>query len=254
MAAESYSFKQPDGAKVAALHERTVGIMTVMGRLQAMPSAARAVLVAALLALGGLLASGCGTAHPKPIDAQELAEAQSFPYYRVYWVGPTFEGQHLSAADGLRGYIEKIGDSVYYGDCVSGKGLLGGGGSCLLPLQVTTVIYRYHSNSPLGPQRNIVVRGVPATVYDEGRSIEVYTGRVAVDIFSNEFRHALAATARLLPLNAPGTASGDLPAPVYCPGLSGPQGAEVARVMASLPGHTCQQGAAEAAFAQRLST
>jgi hypothetical protein len=228
--------------------------MTGMRRLQAKPHVARAALVALLVALCALLASGCGTAHPKPIEARELAEAQSFPYYRVYWVGPTFEGQHLSAADGLRGYIEKIGDSVYYGDCVSGKGLFGGGGSCLLPLQVTTVIYRYHSNKPLGPQRNIVVRGVPATVYDEGRSIEVYTGRVAIDVFSNDFQRALAATARLLPINAPGASGASLPAPVYCPGLSGPQDAEVARVMESLPGHACQQQAAEEAFAQRLST
>ena len=71
-----------------------------------------------------------------------------------------------------------------------GKGIFGGG-SCLLPLQVTTVIYRLHSNATLGPQRNIVVRGVPATVYDEGRSIEIYSGRVAIDIFSDTFSHAL---------------------------------------------------------------
>ena len=59
------------------------------------------------------------------------------------------------------------------------------------------VVYRLHSNAPLGPQRNIVVRGVPATVYDEGRSIEIYTGRVAIDVFSNSFARALAAAERL---------------------------------------------------------
>ncbi len=69
-----------------------------------------------------------------------------------------------------------VGDSVYYGDCVQRKGIFGGG-SCLLPLQVTTVIYRLHSNATLGPQRNTVIRGVPATVYDEGRSIELYSGQ-----------------------------------------------------------------------------
>ena len=138
--------------------------------------------------------------------------------------GPRFLGQPLAAADGQKGYISRLGDSVYYGDCVKGKGIFGGG-SCLLPLQVTTVIYRLHSNATLGPQRNIVVRGVPATVYDEGRSIELYSGRVAIDVFSNTFAHAYAAALALRPLNAPGSAADDLPPPVYCPGLYGAQSA-----------------------------
>lgn len=214
--------------------------------------AARAAAIPAAIAAVAL-ACGCGTGPPAAISAGELAEAQTFPYYRVYWAGPSFDGHPLVAADGLKGYIEKIGDSVYYGDCVKGKGIFGGG-SCLLPLQVTTVIYRLHSNSPLGPQRNMVIRGVPATVYDEGRSIELYTGRVAIDVFSDTFAHDLQATSRLLPINAPGSANGDLPAPIYCPGLHGPVNAVLARVLKSLPGHACQSDAAEEAFAQTLST
>jgi hypothetical protein len=208
------------------------------------------------LALGALcaaiLASGCATGHPRPITAKALAEAETFPYYKVYWVGPTFSGQPLAAADGLKSYINTVGDSVYYGDCVHGKGIFGGG-SCLLPLQVTTVIYSLHSNSSLGPQHNIVVRGVPATVYDEGRSIELYTGRVAIDIFSDTLSHALAAATGLLPLNAPGSASGNLPPPVYCPGLSGVMDAKLQKVLAGLPRHPCQRAAAAVAYADSLS-
>ena len=69
----------------------------------------------------------------------------------------------------------------------------------------------------------MLVRGVPATVYDEGRSIEIYTGRVAIDIFSDTFAHALQAGDELRPLNAPGSSSGDaaaarlLPRPVGSP-------------------------------------
>ncbi len=205
---------------------------------------------AALLALA-LLVSGCGTSHPKPIDAQELAEAQTFPYYRVYWVGPRFLGRPLAAADGQSGYNSSIGDSVYYGDCAGGKGLLGGG-SCRLPLQITTVIYRLHSNSTLGRQRNIVVRGVPATVYDEGRSIELYSGRVAIDIFSDSYAHAYAAALALRPINAPGSASGALPAPVYCPGLSGSQSAQVRAAMEALPGRACQRASEALAFVRSV--
>ena len=196
--------------------------------------------------------SACGASHPGAISASELAEAEVFPYFRLYWVGPSFEAHKLIAADGQKGYISSVGDSVYYGDCVRGKGLLGGG-SCILPLQVTTVIYSLHSNAALGPQRNIVVRGVPATVYDEGRSIEIYSGRVAIDVFSDTFAHALAASQELLPMNAPGSAAGSLPAPVYCPDLSGVRSAAVRLVLERLPHHACQRANAAVAFAESLS-
>jgi hypothetical protein len=208
--------------------------------------------LAAILLCAALAAGSCGTGHPKQIAAGELAEAKVFPYYRVYWVGPSFENHPLAAVDGLRSYINTVGDSVYYGDCVQSKGIFGGG-SCLLPLQVTTVIYRLHSNSTLGPQRNILVRGVPATVYDEGRSIEVYTGRVAVDIFSDTYAHALRAANELLPLNAPGSSAGRLPPPVYCPGLSGAMDAQLSRVVERLPARICQRSAAAAALERTLT-
>jgi hypothetical protein len=219
-------------------------------RARAWPAYALAVLAACACVL---LAGGCATGHPGPISAQELAEAQSFPYFPVYWVGPDFAGHRLSTADGLHGYIEKIGDSVYYGDCVKTKGVFGGG-SCGLPLQVTTVIYRNHSNAPLGKQHNIIVRDVPATVYDGGRSIEIYTGRVAIDIFSDKYAHAIAAAQRVLPINAPGSATGNLPLPVYCPGLSGSLSSALARIMSDLPRRVCQRDAAERALAERLYT
>ncbi|HEY4897333.1 MAG TPA: hypothetical protein VII01_14745 [Solirubrobacteraceae bacterium] len=228
--------------------------MTPISTVTATP--ARRALLRTALALAAaaavLAGAGCGTGHPGPIAAGELTEAQTFPYFRVYWAGHSFEGHPLAAVDGLRGYIDRVGDSVYYGDCVQSKGVFGGG-SCLLPLQVTTVIYRLHSNATLGPQRNIVVRGVPATVYDEGRSIEVYTGRVAIDVFSNTFARALHAAEELLPVNAPGSGTGPLPAPIYCPELSGPVDRTVQRVMNALPNHACQRASAALAYAEELS-
>jgi hypothetical protein len=76
---------------------------------------------------------------------------------------------------------------------------------------------------------------------------------VAIDIFSDTFSHALAAAMQLLPLNAPGTASGNLPPPVYCPGLSGALEAKLRGVLESLPGHACQHAAAAVAFGKSLS-
>jgi hypothetical protein len=217
----------------------------------ATPKRARQGLVLALLATAAL-ASGCGTVHPPALGSASLAEAQTFPYYKLYWVGSSFVGHPLAAVDGTKSYSAGIGDSVYYGDCVNGKGLLGGGGSCLLPLQVTTVIYGLHSNAPLGPQRNILIRGIPATVYNEERSIELYSGRLAIDVFSDTLPHALLAANRLLPLNAPGSASAQLPPPVYCPGLSGPVPPALNRVMTTLPGHPCQKAQAAVAASERL--
>jgi hypothetical protein len=200
-----------------------------------------------------LAAGGCATTGPQPLAAGTLAEAETFPYFRIYWTGPTFAGQPLAAADGQQGYNSSVGDSVYYGDCVHRKGIFGGG-NCLLPLQVTTVIYGLHSNATLGPQSNALIRGVPAVVYDEGRSIELYSGRVAIDIFSDTFAHAHKAALELRPLNAPDSATGKLPPPVFCPGLSGAMNSELSHVMASLPGHACQRAAAAEAEAKRLSS
>jgi len=216
------------------------------------PVRAARVALALVAALVALAAAGCGTSHPSAISASDLAEAQTFPFYKIYWAGPRFDGRPLAAVDGLNGYIPKVGDSVYYGDCVQTKGIFGGG-SCELPLQVTTVIYVLHSNATLGAQSNMLIRGVPATVYDEGRSIEIYTGRVAIDIFSDSFAHALQASEELRPLNAPDSTSGELPAPVYCPGLSGPVGTSLARVMANLPRHVCQQTAAQHAYTKSIT-
>ncbi len=98
------------------------------------------------------------------------------------------------------------------------------------------------------------MRGVPATVYDEGRSIELYSGRVAIDVFSDDYAHAYAAALALLPVNAPGTATGNLPAPIFCPGLSGAQSAQVRSTMAHLPGRACQRASAALAFAGTLSS
>src|SRR2546421_717887 len=68
-------------------------------RLRMPGRACRAPLgLAAILLCAALLAGGCGTGHPKVIAAGELAEAKLFPYYRVYWVGPSFENHPLPPA------------------------------------------------------------------------------------------------------------------------------------------------------------
>lgn len=206
---------------------------------------------AVLLAVVGAMAllCGCHTTQPARVSATALAEAETFPYYRVYWTGMSFAGHPLNAVNGREAYHSPIGDSVYYGNCVPGKGALQGGGSCGLPLQVTTFVYTLHPNAALGTQSNTLLRGVPATVYDEGRSIELYSGRLAIDVFSDTPVHALLAVAQLEPLNAPHERSSLLPQPAYCPGMAGPLPAQLRRDLDGLRGHPCQR--AHAALAER---
>ena len=201
-----------------------------------------ACLLAALLAC--LLAAGCATEQPAPISTGELAEAQTFPYYPVYWTGPRFGAYPLAAADGRKSYATTVGDSVYYGNCVAGKSSALGSSGCELPLQVSTAIYRSDSNAGLGSHRNALLRGVPAAIYDGGNSIQLYSGRLTIDVFSDSLADALAAVARLRPLNAPGSAASPLPSPVYCPLLTGPQPARVQHAMHRLPHRACQRAAA----------
>jgi hypothetical protein len=183
----------------------------------------RRMRVAAALAVlaTGALASGCATHHPGPISAQDLQELQTFPYFRVYWAGLTFENRAVTAADARKGYSGGLGDSVEYGDCDPGKGVLHTGG-CVLPLEITTVVWRPHCNTSLGAQHNMLIRGVPATVYDGGDSIEIYTGRVAIDIAGDSPQRTLRAAQTVRALNAGGSATAPLPLPAFRPGLVAP--------------------------------
>ncbi len=202
---------------------------------------ARLLLGATALLAACLLAGGCASVQSAPLGARELAEAQTFPFYRVYWVGPRFGSYRLAGAEGLANYNSAVGQSVYYGSCLSGKSTALGGSGCVLPLQITTLIYTRHANAPLGPQRNTLLRGVPAVIYNGGDSIELYSGRLAIDVFSDGLSEGLRAVRALRPLNALGSAFGPLPPPVYCPGLSPRRPAALRALLLELPGRPCQK-------------
>lgn len=204
-----------------------------MPRLPAPPVRRPGAVLAMATALA-LLAGGCSTGPPRPLGAGDLSSIQTFPFFRLYWAGRVFENLPVTAADGLKGYSNSAGEGIQYGSCDKGNGPLHTGG-CSAPLQIVTVIYREHCNRALGRQRNILIRGVPATVFDGGRSIEVYTGRVLVDVYSDTAAHALLAARALRPVNAPGSTYGPLPPPAYHPGLVPPAPAyRVAPTVAAL--------------------
>jgi hypothetical protein len=178
--------------------------------------------IAVAFAAGAVIAvavSGCGTHAPQPLSMHDINVARRFTVYSTYWVGRRFQGIPLTAADFRREYNPQLGLAVYYGDCETKVSLLGSGG-CTLPLEIDTVCYVQHHNDALGPRRNTRVRGVPAVVFDGGKSIELYTDHVLIDVIGDTPARALAAAKRLFPLNGPPARrhfAPQLPPPLFRP-------------------------------------
>lgn len=181
----------------------------------------RALLLGALTCLG-LPSTGCHTRSPPPLSDRALRATRSFDGLTIYWVGRRFEGIPLTAADRPKDYDRSLGIRLYYGDCLGRRRLFASGG-CTLPLEINTVHYFPHSNDALGPRVMTRIRGVPAVIYDQGRSIEVYTGPLAIDVFADTPARALRAARALHTLNAgPDTAADQLQPPFYTPGVRDP--------------------------------
>jgi hypothetical protein len=176
-------------------------------------TARRITRTSALIAATGLLA-GCATHPPPPISASDLQLAREFGLFTTYWVGPEFAGIPLTAADSKRDYDATVGMRVYYGTCRTPSSILSTSG-CQLPLEIATVVYKPHTNEGLGARREALIRGVPAVIFDHGSSIELYTGRVAIDVYAQDARLAEAAAAALVPLNRPDRGRQDLAPPRF---------------------------------------
>jgi hypothetical protein len=211
--------------------------------MRARPIAKRScpLLPFAALCCSALIAlAGCATGPPPAISPGELANAELFPYFKLYWAGKRFEGAPLTAVGGRAGYSPRTGESVYYGNCAPRTSLLGEG-TCRLPLEVTTLVYAPHDNSDLGAQRNAILRSVPAVIFDHERSIDLYTGHLEIELRAQTPAAARQAVAALRPLNASGSVSEPLPAPTYCPSLQGSIPASLATLLANLPDRACQR-------------
>ncbi len=218
------------------------------------PAARAALGAAALMLAAALLAGGCGSGHPGPIAADELAEAQTFPYYRLYWAGPELRRPPARCRRRAARLSSKKSAtaSTTATACRAKASSAAAAASCRCRSRRSSTTCTPTPRS--GPQRNSLIRGVPATVYDEGRSIELYSGRVAIDIFSDTFAHALsgrpaaASRQRTRRRRPPAAAARLLPRPVRSA-----RPARSTRVMAALPAHACQRSAAALAAAERLN-
>jgi hypothetical protein len=172
---------------------------------------------ACALSVGFGLLCGCATHPPPPISPGDLQLAEEFPLYTTFWVGRTFRAIPLTAADSKREYDATVGMRVYYGNCLANSSILSTAG-CRLPLEIATVLYRPHTNEGLGARHEIVIRGVPAEVFNGGSSIELYTGHLAIDVYAANPALALAAANALMPLNHAGSATENFALPSFDPG------------------------------------
>jgi hypothetical protein len=157
-----------------------------------------AVLLAALAALaaavGGSVWRVQAAAGDQPGDAPKstfsVAEAQSFSRFPLYDAGPLALGLRRVAVlrrdDGPADYV-----SFVYGDCAAQDGT-----GCAPPAEIQVwpacvrnlSLYR-EPDTPSGEQA--AVRGVPAAFFEEGRRLELQTGRATVVVFARSRGDAL---------------------------------------------------------------
>jgi hypothetical protein len=160
----------------------------------------------ALVALGALLAvalGGCAdTVQDQPIP-HNILESLIVAPYPVYWLGGSFKGFRITEASHDPGGAS----SIQYGDCLEG-----GQGVCVPPVRVVTSPDNSFLPGESAPHRNTDIRGVTAVVSREGKTIEIPTGQVVVDIYAQDPRVASAAAQTMVPINAIGSPHAQLPA------------------------------------------
>jgi hypothetical protein len=160
-----------------------------------------AALILAALCAAALCACG-DTLQTKPIP-HNILESMVISPFPVYWAGGSFRGLPVTDAthDPSGAY------SVQYGNC-----LQGGQGVCVAPLRIVTSPDNSFLPGGSAPGSTSLLRGIPVAVARGGRTIVIATGSVVVDIYATTARLASAAAQTVVPINAPGTPRGPLPA------------------------------------------
>jgi hypothetical protein len=188
-------------------------------RLAALPLAAICTAAVAL--------TGCGnTLQDQPIP-HNILEGLIVTPSPVYWLGGSFQGLAVTEAT----HDPSGAFSVQYGDCLSG-----GQTSCLAPLRVVTSLD--NSFLPLGSAAHLrtSLRGVSAVVAREGKTIEIPTGGVVVDIYAKDSHLAGAAARAIVPINAVGAPGAPLPAPLPSTGFGArPLSSQIPNPLRPLP-------------------
>ena len=155
-----------------------------------------------LLVLSVLAVAACGdTLQDQPIP-HNILEGLLVAPYPVYWLGSSFQGMAITEASRDPSGAFRI----QYGDCVQG-----GQSTCVPAVRVVTSPDNGFLPVGSAPHWTARVRGVPAVVAQEGRTIEIPTAGVVVSIYAQHPRLADVAAQTIVPINAIGAPEAPLP-------------------------------------------
>jgi hypothetical protein len=161
-----------------------------------------AAIITALACAAGLTACG-DTLQEKPIPHNVLEGLVVKPF-PVYWLGGTFHGLSITAAEqDSSGAV-----TIQYGNCLEG-----GQGTCVPPLKIITSADNSFVPGGEAARRATQIRGVPATITERSRGIILDTGPVVMSIHAASAGLARAAARAAVPINRPLSPGAPLPAP-----------------------------------------
>jgi hypothetical protein len=175
--------------------------------LSSLHARVRALLAAsALLALCGLALSACANTIQDEAVAPSFLEPLAMQHeYPIYWLGGAFRGLPIiSVAHDAGGAY-----TIKYGNCQQG-----GENVCVTPLEIVTSPDNSFRPGGSTPRRSVSVRGVASTLAQGGRTIEVSTGAVVVDVYANSVALAHAASEAMVSINAVELPGSPLPRPL----------------------------------------
>jgi hypothetical protein len=158
-----------------------------------------------LAALCAVSLGGCAdTLQDRPI-AHNVLESLIVAPVPVYWLGASFQG--LAVTDAVHDPSGAF--TVQYGDCVEG-----GQATCVPPLRVVTSPDNSFLPGGSASQRVAPLRAVQSVLTRGGRTIEIPTGGVVIDIYARDARVAGAAARAVAPINRVGAPEDTLPPPL----------------------------------------
>jgi hypothetical protein len=170
------------------------------------PPVLRRLLPAALTAAAGLALTACGDQIQfRPVPADQLVKSITSVRFPVYWLGRNFEGMPITTMDRDPGGAF----DAAYGNCLEG-----GQGTCVTPVLIVTSPDNSFVPGGGGPLRHITVRGRRVVLAQRGRTLQIPTGPVIVNIYASSPALARQVAEMISPMNQSGSPAAPLPPPL----------------------------------------
>jgi hypothetical protein len=171
----------------------------------------RSLLALALLGASVMLSACANTLQDRPISSNVLEQLVMVRQYPIYWLGGSFAKMQITNV--MRDPSGAF--TIQYGDCVEG-----GQSTCVPPLSVITSPDNSFHPAGSAPSQTLDLRGVHALLTQGGKTIELASGGVIIDIYANDPPMASAAAQAVVPINQRGLPGGALPRPLTNTGFA----------------------------------